>query len=111
MVLFVLAQSLATVAAAANVSWRDVQQALPLGIQVWMFASPILYPVDSLAPTIAGLLRLNPLYGVLVTIRAAILDTPVSWDDLALSAVITACIALASLCAFRLSEESLADRI
>jgi ABC-type polysaccharide/polyol phosphate export permease len=34
--------------AALNVYYRDFRYALPLGIQLWMFASPVAYPLTSL---------------------------------------------------------------
>jgi lipopolysaccharide transport system permease protein len=36
--------------AALNVHYRDFRYALPLGVQLWMFASPVAYPLTKLPP-------------------------------------------------------------
>ncbi len=36
--------------AALNVYYRDFRYALPLGVQLWMFASPVAYPLTKLPP-------------------------------------------------------------
>jgi ABC-type polysaccharide/polyol phosphate export permease len=41
---------LALALAAFNVYYRDFRYALPLGVQLWMFASPVAYPLTKLPP-------------------------------------------------------------
>src|SRR6185369_2387255 len=41
-----LAFGVGTLAAAWNVKYRDVSILLPVIIQLWMFSSPVVYPVD-----------------------------------------------------------------
>ena len=47
---------------ALNVQYRDIQQVVPFLIQVWMYASPIVYPIETIP---AGIWRwlygLNPM--------------------------------------------------
>ena len=43
--------------AALNVYYRDFRFALPFGIQLWLFASPVAYPLSSSPPAVADALR------------------------------------------------------
>jgi lipopolysaccharide transport system permease protein len=59
---------------ALNVLYRDVQYVIPFLVQLWMFVSPVIYPIDSIP---AGPLRvafaLNPMTGVIGGFRWALL--------------------------------------
>src|SRR5687768_4480642 len=68
---------------ALNVKYRDVRYALPFLIQVWMFASPVIYPVPE---RWRWLLALNPMTGIIQGFRAAFFGQPVDWGTLGLSA-------------------------
>jgi len=58
---------------ALNVIYRDVQYAVPFGIQFWMFATPIAYS-SSLVPEAWRLLYgINPMVGVIEGFRWALL--------------------------------------
>jgi len=59
---------------ALNVLYRDVQYIIPFLVQLWMFVSPVIYPINSIP---AGPLRvafaLNPMTGVIGGFRWALL--------------------------------------
>jgi len=46
----VLAFSVSMILAAMNVRYRDVKYALPFIVQIWLFLTPIIYPVTFLTP-------------------------------------------------------------
>jgi lipopolysaccharide transport system permease protein len=50
---------------AANVFFRDVQSLLGLVLQLWFYASPIIYPISMVPERLRGLYYLNPMAGVL----------------------------------------------
>jgi lipopolysaccharide transport system permease protein len=62
---------------AANVLYRDVQYIIPFAVQLWMFLSPVIYQANKVP---AGPLRfiygLNPMAGVIVGFRWALLGQP-----------------------------------
>jgi lipopolysaccharide transport system permease protein len=59
---------------ALNVLYRDVQYAIPFLIQLWMYASPVIYPVTSIpAGWPRTLYGLNPMTGVIAGFRWALL--------------------------------------
>jgi lipopolysaccharide transport system permease protein len=57
----------------ANVKYRDVGHAVPFLIQIWMFLSPIVYPVSLVPERWQLLYGLNPMVGVLEGFRWALL--------------------------------------
>jgi lipopolysaccharide transport system permease protein len=93
---------------ALNVKYRDVRYALPFLIQVWLFASPVIYPVPQ---RWRWLLALNPMTGIVQGFRAAFFGQPVDWVTLALSAVITLLVLVFSTFTFSRMERSFADVI
>lgn len=58
-----------------NVWYRDVRHALPFFVQVWMYASPIIYPVSIIPEKWRFLYGLNPIVGVIDGFRWALLGT------------------------------------
>jgi len=93
---------------ALNVKYRDVRYALPFLIQIWLFASPVIYPVPV---QWRWLMALNPMTGIVQGFRAAFFGQPVDWATLGLSAVITLLILVYSTFTFSRMERSFADVI
>jgi lipopolysaccharide transport system permease protein len=58
------------------VKYRDIAALIPLLTQVWMFASPIVYPVNMIPQEWQGLYNINPMVGVIGGFRWALLGTP-----------------------------------
>ena len=96
---------------ALNVKYRDIRYALPFLIQLWMFLSPIIYPLSMVPEKWRWLLMLNPLTGVVEGFRSALFSSPFNWVALALSAGITLLLLISSAYAFRRMERNFADVI
>jgi lipopolysaccharide transport system permease protein len=94
---------------ALNVKYRDVRFAVPFVVQLWLFASPIIYPSSMLPGGWRWLLRLNPLTGIIEGFRASLFGRQFDWTALGLSAAITVGILVYSAYAFRRVERSFAD--
>lgn len=98
------------VLAAVNVRYRDVTQAVPLLTQIWMFASPVAYPLSAVPAAWRSLYVLNPMVGVVEGVRWALL--PGYTYDCALlvpSAVTGLVLLLVGLCWFRHTQQRFAD--
>lgn len=54
---------------ALNVYYRDVKYALPLIIQLWMYATPIIYPITTIPARFQTLFLLNPMTGLIESYR------------------------------------------
>lgn len=58
---------------ALNVRYRDVGHAIPFLTQIWMFATPVLYPVSMIPEKWRALYSMNPMSGVIEGFRWALL--------------------------------------
>lgn len=59
--------------AALNAEYRDVAVALPVLIQLWLFLSPVIYPVGLVPESYRILYGINPMVGIINTFRWAVL--------------------------------------
>jgi len=95
---------------ALNVQYRDIRYAIPFLIQVWMFVSPVIYPVSLVQGNYQWLLALNPMGGVIHAYRACLLGhQPIDWGLLGLSTLIILALFLGGLYYFRRMEKVFAD--
>lgn len=60
---------------AMNAMYRDVRYVVPFFIQVWMFASPVVYPSSLIPEPWRFLYGINPMAGVIEGFRWALLGT------------------------------------
>jgi lipopolysaccharide transport system permease protein len=95
--------------AALNVQYRDVQHAIPFLMQLWMFATPVVYPVDTLPERWRFLLDLNPMTGLIEAYRAAPLGRPIDLGSLAVSAAVGLVLVAIGVWRFRRMEKIFAD--
>jgi lipopolysaccharide transport system permease protein len=95
---------------ALNVKYRDIRHALPFVIQLWFFASPIIYPA-SIFQDWRWLIALNPMAGLIEGYRAALFGRPFDWLMLALSGGLTLTLSIYAAFTFRRMEKSFADII
>lgn len=58
-----------------NVRYRDVGQAIPFLVQIWLFASPVAYPASVVPENWRFLYNLNPLAGIIEGFRWALLGS------------------------------------
>lgn len=107
----VMTIAIGTMFAALNVRYRDVKFALPFGLQVWMFASPIFYPPEILSEKTRLILSFNPLFGVLQGLRASLFGLEFDWFSIGISIVATILLSIMAIAVFRRLEDSFADLI
>jgi lipopolysaccharide transport system permease protein len=97
---------------AVNVKYRDVQSGIPLLVQLWLFASPIAYPVTLVPEAYRDVYAINPMVSILQLFRWAVLDTaPPSLGMVAVSIGTMALLFAAGLAYFRRTERTFADVI
>lgn len=96
---------------ALNVKYRDVGVILPVITQLWMFVSPVAYPVSLVPTNWRWLYFLNPLAGIIEGFRSAILGAEFGWGPLAYSGVATLILFVYAAHVFRRMEKSFADII
>lgn len=98
--------------AALSVKYRDVRHALPFIIQLWMFATPIIYPLSLVPPQWQRwMVVLNPLTAIIEGYRAALFGLHLDWLGLSISATMTALLFFYFGHVFRRMEKTFADVI
>lgn len=100
-----------TFLAAINVRYRDVRYVVPFLIQLWLFASPVVYSSTLIPERWRAIYSLNPMAGVVDGFRWALVGGPSPQATVFVSAAATAVIFVASLAYFRRSERTFADVI
>jgi lipopolysaccharide transport system permease protein len=70
---FILTMGIVFLISALNVFYRDIHFIIPLAIQIWMFASPIIYPVSIIPQKYQTLYMLNPMAGIIEAYRDVVL--------------------------------------
>jgi len=97
---------------ALNVEYRDFQYVIPFLIQIWMFATPVIYPATLIPEKYRWLLALNPMCGIIEAFRAtAIGHQQIKWELLGISLLISFLILLSGVFYFKKVERSFADVI
>ena len=96
---------------AMNVKYRDIRYAIPFVIQLWLFASPVIYPTSMFPERFRWILALNPMGGLLEAHRAVILGHPIAWTSLSLSCIMILVIFFTGVLYFKRMERSFADII
>jgi len=98
--------------AVINVRYRDVGQAIPFVVQLWMFASPVAYPVSLVPEKWRLLYGLNPMAGVIEGFRWALLgkETP-DFGVVAISAVMVVALLIPGIIYFKYTERTFADLV
>lgn len=61
--------------AALNAKYRDIRYTMMFLVQMWMFASPVVYPVSMMSEKYRLIYALNPMAGVIEGFRSALLGT------------------------------------
>jgi lipopolysaccharide transport system permease protein len=110
-VLSAFALACALVLSAAQVRFRDVAIALPVMLQLWMFASPVLYPLRLVPTRWRHLFLLNPMTGLVENFRRAVTGMPLDLEALAWAAGISLVFLPLAYVTFKQVEATVADVI
>ncbi len=111
MLMFALAVAVGVLLSALNVRFRDVKHIVPVALQLWMFASPVIYPSSLFPEKWRWLFAFNPLTGILEGLRSSIFGTPFDTFAIFCSASVTVVLLIIALVVFRHMEDYFADYI
>jgi lipopolysaccharide transport system permease protein len=106
-----LALGVGLLSAALTVKYRDLRHALPFIIQLWMFASPVIYPTSIVPERWKWLVTINPVAGIIEGFRASLTGRPFDWLSVSVSGVTTLVLLVCSAYVFRRFEYTFADVI
>jgi lipopolysaccharide transport system permease protein len=108
-VLAVFALGCGLILSAVQVRFRDVGVALPVGLQLLMFASPILYPLRAVPAAWRPLYILNPIAGLGENFRRALLGAALDYQALTAAVLVTAALLPVAYLFFKQVEATVAD--
>lgn len=95
-----------------NVRFRDVKHTLPFLLQVWMYATPVVYSVTVVPQKWRALYALNPMVGIVEGFRWAVLGlrSP-DWGVMGVSMIVMGVMLFGGLIYYRAAERNFADLI
>jgi lipopolysaccharide transport system permease protein len=94
---------------ALTVSYRDFRYVVPFMVQVWLYLSPVIYPVGIIPERWHWLLAINPMVGIIDGVRAALFGSQWNVTTLAVSSVSAVLLLVLGLFYFRKTERRFAD--
>jgi lipopolysaccharide transport system permease protein len=94
---------------ALNVKYRDFQYTVPFIIQIWMYASPVVYSASMIPEAIRPLYGLNPMAGVIEGFRWALLGTEMPGSIIFVSVCVVVVLLVSGMFYFRRMEQYYAD--
>lgn len=95
-----------------NVFYRDVRYVIPLMLQIWMYATPIIYPISQVPEKVRGIYMLNPMAALIDAYRKILLkgEAP-DLKTLFIALVISLLFLTWTYASFKKKEEGFADII
>lgn len=113
LLLFVIftALGVGTLLSALTVAYRDFTHLTPFMVQIWMYVTPVIFPVSLVPERWQWLLYINPMTGLVEGFRSAFLGKPFDFTGLGISFAIAVAVFLAGVAYFEKVERRFADII
>jgi lipopolysaccharide transport system permease protein len=112
LVLTLFAAAIALLLSATQVRFRDIGMAIHLLVQLWMFATPIIYPLSAVPARLRPFYMLNPMVGVIENFRRVLLlGAAPDFVSLGTAALISAALLMVAYAYFKRVEATMADII
>ena len=110
LMLFTTGVTLAT--SAMNVFYRDVNPVVQIGLQLWLYLTPVAYPLSQVSAKYRWLFVLNPLSAIVEGFRAVLVfDRAPDWGLTAVSASMTLVLFVGAFYMFKRMDKYFADVI
>ena len=98
--------------AALNAKYRDIKYLIPLLIQIWMFASPVVYAASLVPENYRLLYAINPMTGVIEGFRAILFGhSPFPLTMVLIAALVSIILFFIGILYFKQTERYFADVI
>jgi len=108
--LALLSLGMGMILSALNVKYRDVKHVVPFGIQLWLFVTPVIYPLSMVPEPYQFLLAFNPLGSLIQGFRHSLVPSiAVDWTQLGISLATIITIFVVAVSYFNRSEKAFAD--
>jgi homopolymeric O-antigen transport system permease protein len=107
----VVAVGMGTLLAALVIAYRDFRYVIGFVVSLWMFASPVAYPLHVIPGKYQFWYELNPMVGMIAGFRYALLGEPFPWGCFVISAEVSLLLLVVGVLYFRRVERRFADII
>lgn len=91
--------------------YRDLTFLITFGVQLAMYATPVIYPMSSIPEKYRVFIELNPMSAIIESFRAIYLGGTIPWQQLGISAAVTAILLLLGIAIFNKVEKTFMDTI
>jgi len=110
LVLFTVAVTMTT--SAVNVFYRDVNPVVQIALQLWLYLTPVAYPLSAVPARFRLLFVVNPLTAIVEGFRASIVfNRPPDWSLVSISSAIILVLFIAAFTMFKYMDKYFADVI
>lgn len=109
--LTILVVGLGSLLSALTAVYRDFRLVVPFMLQIWFFATPVIYPAALLPERVRWMLFLNPMAGFVEGFRAAIMGRSVDLKSVCVSLAVAILMVVVGVAYFVRVERRLADVI
>lgn len=107
-----LSLGLGMIFSALTTKYRDLAMLLTFGVQLLMYATPVIYPLSSLSPKYKWLILANPMTPIVETFRYGFLGRGVfNWTYLGYSTLVTLVFLLMGALIFNKVQKSFTDTV
>lgn len=106
-----VAMAAGVAAASLTALLRDIRNAVPFLVQLWMYASPVLYPVKWIPAPLRQVMGFNPVTGILEAFRSCLFGTAPDWTLIVQSGVAILILIGVAAVVFHRLEADLAERV
>jgi lipopolysaccharide transport system permease protein len=103
---------LTMVTSAVNVFYRDVNPVVQIALQLWLYLTPVAYPLSAISPKIRPLFVLNPLSAIVEGFRSSLVfGRAPDWPLVSISCGMTAALFAIAFVSFKRMDKYFADVI
>lgn len=111
-VIALLGMSTGLIVSSMTTKYRDLTQLVSFGVQLFMYATPVIYPLSSAPEKYRDILMLNPLSPMFEAVRYSMMGCgSISWSGLLYSLVVTLVITAFSVVVFARTERTFMDTV
>jgi lipopolysaccharide transport system permease protein len=105
------ALGIGTLLSALTVAYRDFTHLTPFVVQIWLYVTPVIYPVSIVPERWQWLLYINPMAGIVEGFRSAFLGKPFDLMGISISLAVACIVFVIGVAYFERVERRFADII
>ena len=111
-VLAFMALGFGIIISSATTKYRDLTNFMTFGVQLWMYATPIIYPVSSVPQNLQFIVKYNPAAPLIEAFKYGLTGAgSLSWNGILYSVVFTLVLLILGILVFNRVEQSFMDTV